>query len=219
MKKILCLILALAVAFTFAACTNNSGDDTNTVAPIEPTGTLEEIADKIYANAPSVEMAMGPAMEIDLADVDAANYYLGVASTDSIERAVFSEPMIGSIAYSMCLVKAKDGTDVEALKDEILNGVNYRKWLCVAAEKIAVVSCGNTIMMVMAQEEIVDDVCNSFALLCENTSTAPLTRAGEVQEEIPEGGIADMDIPADMPAYDGDTVGEEIPAEDGIVLA
>ncbi len=217
MKKILCLVLALSLVFAFAACSNNNEPE----APaFELTGTLEEIADSIYANTTTIEMAMGPAMEIDLTDVDGANYYLGVASTDSIERAVFSEPMIGSIAYSMCLVTAKEGADVEALKAEILEGVNYRKWLCVAAEKIAVTNCGNTILMVMAQEEIVDDVCNAFATITENNASAPLTRAGEVQEDIPvDGGVADMDIPAEMPAFDGDTIGEEIPAEDGIVLA
>lgn len=213
MKKIICLVLAMVMALSFAACNS---------APVELTGTLEEISDSIYANATAIEMAMGPAMEIDLADADAANYYLGVASTDSIERAVFSEPMIGSIAYSMCLVKAKADADIEALKAEILDGVNYRKWICVAAEKIAVVNCGSTIMMVMSTEEMVDDVCNAFSAVAQaaGAETAePLTKAGEVQEEIPEGGIADMEIPADMPAFDGETLGDEIPAEDGIVLA
>ena len=219
MKKILCIILALTVVFSFAACSVNT-DKAPEASSFGLQGTLEEITDSIYANVTTIEMAMGPATAIDLADVDAANYYLGVASTDAIESAVFSEPMIGSIAYSLCLVKAKEGADVEALKAEILEGVNYRKWMCVAAEKIAVSSCGNIILMVMAQEEIVDDVCNSFATLTENNATAPLTRAGEVQEDIPmDEGIADMDIPAEMPAFDGDTIGEEIPAEDGVVLA
>ena len=221
MKKILCLILAIALAFSLAACSNTSGNEDETTAPVELTGTLEEIADQIYANVTTIEMAMGPAMEIDLNDIDAAASYLGVSSTEAIERAVFSEPMIGSIPYSMCLVKAKEGADVEALKTEILEGVNYRKWLCVAAEKIAVTNCGSTILMVMAQEEIVDDVCNSFAALSNNTAAAPLTRAGEVQEDIPlDGGIADMEIPAEIPAFDGgETLGEEIPAEDGVVVA
>ena len=217
MKKLIAIMLAAIMVFAFAACSLNKEPE----APaFELTGTLEEIADQVIAGTTTIEMAMGPAMEIDLTDVDGANYYLGVASTDSIERAVFSEPMIGSIPFSMCLVTAKADADIEALKAEILEGVNYRKWLCVAAEKIAVTNCGNTILMVMAQEEIVDDVCNSFATITENTASAPLTRAGEVQEDIPaDEGVADMDIPADMPAFDGDTISEEIPAEDGVVLA
>ncbi len=217
MKKILCLILALTLTFALAACGGNTEPETPT---FELTGTLEEIADQIVAGTTTIEMGLGPATEIDLADVDGANYYLGVASTDSIERATFTEPMIGSIPFSMCLVTAKADADVEALKAEILEGVNYRKWLCVAAEKIAVTNCGNTILMIMAQEEIVDDVCNSFATLTQNNASAPLTRAGEVQEDIPfDEGVADMEIPADMPAFDGETAGEDMPAFDGEVYA
>lgn len=177
MKKIISIVLVLASVLAFAACGK------------EPvlTGTLEEIADQIYASATSVEMSMGPATEIDLADVDTANYYLGVASTDSIERAVFSEPMIGSIPYSLCLVKVKEGADEEALKNEILNGVNVRKWLCVAAEKVAVTSCDGVIMMVMADEATVDAICTAFAAITEENAAEPLTRAGEAQEELPLG--------------------------------
>ena len=217
MKKILCLILALTLTFALAACGGNTEPET---PAFELTGTLEEISDQIVAGTTTIEIGLNPAMEIDLADVDGANYYLGVASTDSIERATFTEPMIGSIPFSMCLVTAKADADVEALKAEILEGVNYRKWLCVAAEKIAVTNCGNTILMIMAQEEIVDDVCNSFATLTQNNASAPLTRAGEVQEDIPfDEGVADMEIPADMPAFDGETAGEDMPAFDGEVYA
>ena len=217
MKKILCILLAFSMIFAFAACGAKEDVEENAPINVNLTGTLEEIAAQIYAGTSTIEMMLMDPTEIDLADVDAANYYLGVASTDAIERAVFSEPMIGSIAYSMCLVKAKADADIEALKAEILEGVNYRKWMCVAAEKVSVVNCGDTIMMVMAQEEIVDDVCAQFAAVAASQGSevgAPLEKAGEVQEDIPADGVMDMDVPADMPAFDG----EEIPAEDGIML-
>lgn len=209
MKKILCLVLAFAMALSLAAC----GGNTEPEAPaFALTGTLEEIAEKIYANETLTdEMAIAPAMEIALDDVDGLTYNLGVASADSIERAVISEPMIGSIPYSLALVKAKEGADIEALKTEILNGVNYRKWLCVAAEKIAVVNCGDVIMMIMASEEIVDGILAAFSTVCEGNVSATLTRAGEVQEDIPFGEPVADDMPAAMP-------GEDMPLGDAITL-
>lgn len=212
MKKILCLVLAFAMALSLAACGGNTEPETPDVPAFELTGTLEEIANKIYANETATdEMAIMPATEIALDDIDGLTYNLGVASADAIERAVISEPMIGSIPYSLALVKAKEGADIDALKNEILNGVNYRKWLCVAAEKIAVVNCGNVIMMIMAGEEIVDGILNAFSTVCEGNATEPLTRAGEVQEDIPFGEPIEEDMPAAMP-------GEDMPLGDPITL-
>lgn len=212
MKKILCLILAFAMALSLAACGGNTEPETPDVPAFELTGTLEEISEKIYANETVTdEMSIMPAMEIALDDIDGLTYNLGVASADSIERAVISEPMIGSIPYSLALVKTKEGADVDALKNEILNGVNYRKWLCVAAEKIAVVNCGNVILMVMATEEIVDGIVTAFSTVCEGNAAEPLTRAGEVQEDIPFGEPIEEDMPAAMP-------GEDMPLGDPITL-
>lgn len=209
MKKILCLVLAFAMALSLAACGGNTEPE---VPAFELTGTLEEIADSIYANETATdEMAIAPAMEIDLTDMDGVTYNLGVASADSIERAVISEPMIGSIAYSLAIVKAKEGADIEALKNEILNGVNYRKWICVAAEKIAVTNCGNVIVMIMSSEEIVDGILNAFSTVCEGNATEALTKAGEVQEDIPFGEPIADDMPAAMP-------GEDMPLGDPITL-
>lgn len=197
MKKILCLVLAFAMALSLAACGGNTEPE---VPAFELTGTLEEIADKIYANETVTdEMSIMPATEMALEDVDGLTYNLGVASADAIERAVISEPMIGSIPYSLALVKAKEGADIDALKNEILNGVNHRKWLCVAAEKVAVVNCGNVIMMIMATEEIVDGILAAFSTVCEGNSAEPLTRAGEVQEELPFGEPIEEEMPLGDP--------------------
>ena len=195
MKKILCLVLAFAMALSLAAC--GAGNNEEPVTSFALIGTLEEISESIYANETVTdEISIMPATEIALDDIDGLTYNLGVASADAIERAVISEPMIGSIAYSLALVKVKEGADIEALKNEILNGVNYRKWLCVAAEKIAVVNCGDVILMVMATEEIVDGITAAFSTVCKGYVSEVLTRAGEVQEDIPYGEPIEEDMPA-----------------------
>lgn len=177
MKKILAVILALAAVLSLAACNS-----------VQLEGTLEEISKQVLDNTTTIEMMLGDPMEIDLTDVDVAKYYIGVDPTDKVERAVFTEPMIGSIPFSLCLVKAAEGADVDALKNEILEGVDYRKWICVAAEKVLVTNCGDTILMIMSTEEIVDDVYNAFNTVAMEKAEEPVTKAGEVMEQ-PELGI------------------------------
>ncbi len=218
MKKIIAILLALAAVLSLAACGNNSGTtetETTTSAPAyELTGSLEDIANQIIEKTTKIEMMLMPPTEVDFSDVEAAQYYIGVDPTGKVAKAVFVEPMIGSIPFSMCIIEGAEGAKIEDLKNEILEGVNYRKWVCVAAEKVLVSSCGNKILMIMSTEEIVDDVYSAFLTITQNSASAPITKAGEVNEEPPVdggvaddmGGIADMEIPADMPAYDGETL-------------
>ena len=206
MKKIIAIILALAAILSLAACGGNTNSDETTTTTQAPAaqleGTLEEISSKILENTTKIEMMLGEPMAIDFSDVEVAKYYIGVDPTDKVEKAVFTEPMIGSIPFSMCLIEAKDGVDLEALKNEILESINLRKWVCVSAEKAIVSNCGNTILMVMTTEEMADDVYNAFGIVASGNASPALTRAGEVNEEPPVDGEADMDAPAAMPGED-----------------
>ena len=206
MKKIIAIILALAAILSLAACGGNTNSDETTTTTQAPAaqleGTLEEISSKILENTTKIEMMLGEPMAIDFSDVEVAKYYIGVDPTDKVEKAVFTEPMIGSIPFSMCLIEAKDGVDLEALKNEILDSINLRKWVCVSAEKAIVSNCGNTILMVMTTEEMADDVYNAFGIVASGNASPALTRAGEVNEEPPVDGEADMDAPAAMPGED-----------------
>lgn len=200
MKKIIAFLLAAAVLASFAGCSKTpSGDETTAPAPettaaqASLTGTLEEINDKIYEKTTKVEMMLAPAAEIEITNADSLKYYLGISSADSIERATFSEPMISSIAYSMCLVKVKEGADVEKLKSDILSGVDYRKWICVAAEKLVAASCGDVVMFVMGSEEIADDVYNAFNEVCGGAASAAMTQQGEL---VDDGGSIEDQMPA-----------------------
>ena len=216
MKKAIAILLALVSILSFAACGNNADTETTTQAPettkapeatADPSaqldGDLIEIGTKIIENTSTIEFALYEPKEIVLSDIEAAKSFIGVDPTDKVEKAVFVDPQIGVQPFSLCLVKPAEGVDVEALTNEILEGVNYRKWMCVAAEKVLVSNCGDTILMVMASEEIVDDVYNAFNIVASGNASPALTKAGEVQEEPPvDGGEADMNAPAAMPGED-----------------
>lgn len=117
--------------------------------------SLEEIMDAIYSNITS-EMPMIFNSEIPK---DSTSYYFGVENMD-IEEALASES-VRSIAYSVCLARVKDGTDMDALKKEIKENVNPNKWICVGVEpeNVLVDNIGNLVILVMTNsgpQEIMD---------------------------------------------------------------
>ena len=150
MKKLIALVMALVLMLSFAACGAAEGGKTIS-------GTLPEIIDNIYAAADlDAETrdfvdsdVYGPVtMEID---AESMIYYFGVEIPDA-EEAVFSEPMMNANPFSVCLVRVKDGTDVEALKKDIKANADPRKWICVGVEDsdVRVESIGNVVLLVMA---------------------------------------------------------------------
>lgn len=150
MKKLIALVMALVLMLSFAACGAAEGGKTIS-------GTLPEIIDNIYAAADLdadtrdfVDSDVyGPVtMEID---AESMIYYFGVEIPDA-EEAVFSEPMMNANPFSVCLVRVKDGTDVEALKKDIKANADPRKWVCVGVEDsdVRVESIGNVVLLVMA---------------------------------------------------------------------
>lgn len=151
MKKIIALLMTLVMVLSFAACGAGAADS-KTVS-----GTLPEIIDKIYAAA-DLDAETRDFVDSDIygpvtmeMDAESMIYYFGVDIPDA-EEAVFSEPMMNANPFSVCLVRVKDGTDVEALKKDIKANADPRKWVCVGVEDsdVRVESIGNVVLLVMA---------------------------------------------------------------------
>ena len=162
MKKVLAIVLALVVVIAaFAAC---GGEKAPEVTPYE--GTFEELATKLYEANP-VEFMVVPSMEIDLADPDALMMYTGLESAEGITEAAWSESMLGAQPYSMVLVRVAEGADMEAIKNAMFNGINTRKWICVDANELRVVSSADLIMLCMVGTEfatgLADKMVEAFA--------------------------------------------------------
>ena len=122
---------------------------------------LTVLVDQIYKGV-SIEMPMLMTQELDMTDAETVKYFTGLENIDDIEYVVASEPMMSSQAYSLVLVKAKDGADVESMKQQMLNNIDTRKWICVEAEKVYVTNYNNLICLVMSNEEAASKVHNSF---------------------------------------------------------
>lgn len=182
MKKITAILLSVIMLISLASCSKKDDEDKNDAVTPSYAGTLEELSEKIYEKNP-VEFAVAPTQEIDLANGDTMSYYLGISDSSEIERAVYSETMMGSQAYSLCLVKVKENANISELKNSIFENVNQRKWICVAANNLIVTSSGNVIMMVMVDsqlsETLAHEMADSFAEIVGGEDTGRLSRTEE----------------------------------------
>lgn len=151
MKKMISMLLALVMVFGLTAC-GGSAEPEETVPAISVEGTMEELLNKVIEIQP-VEF-MGGAMTLDLTDTSEDGLwmiqnYTGLDNADSITEAAFYEPMMGSIPYSMVMVRAKDDLGIKTLAEAMKTGIDPRKWICVEADDLQVVSYGDVVMLIM----------------------------------------------------------------------
>ena len=136
---------------------NNKKDEPKEeVKPSAPAGSPSKIIDKIYAKkAVSLPVAT---TELDLSDGEMFTAITGLASSDKVKEAAYSESMMGSQAYSLVVVRVKKSKDASAVADEMLNGINPAKWICVEADDVRVAAYDNLVMLIMVSSQLKDTV-------------------------------------------------------------
>ena len=176
MKKIFAMLLALAMLFSFAACGGAAKPTEPTTAPTEAVknveGSMEELLNKVVEIQP-VEF-MGGTMPIDLTDTTEdglwnIKYNTGLDNADNITDAAVFGPMMGSIAYSMVMVRVAEGADVKAVAEGMKTGIDPRKWICVEADDLQVVSYGDVVMLIMVESangQTSQSFVDAFAQVC-----------------------------------------------------
>lgn len=159
MKKLVSLALAAALSLSlFAGCGGKNASQP-TEAPTPSTeapkanveGTMEELLNKIVEVNP-VEF-MGGTMSIDLTDTSedglwAIKSYTGLDSAEGLTDAAFFEPMMGSKAFSMVMVRTTEA-DTKAVAENMKAGIDPRKWICVEANDIKAAGYGDVVMFIM----------------------------------------------------------------------
>ena len=144
MKKFMTLFLCAVMVLTLVAC-GKSGNGGNKEGD---TMDLTAMVDKLYEGIKADNMPMVMTQEVP------AEAFEGVFFIPAVDGAqgVMSEPMMSSVAWSVCLLRVADGTDVEAVRADIEKNVNPAKWQCVEATSVDVIANGNTILLAMTGE-------------------------------------------------------------------
>ena len=137
--------------------------------PAAPSGSPSDIIDKIYAKK-TVELPLGTT-ELDLSDGEMFTAVTGLASSDKVKEAAYSESMIGSQAYSMVVVRVKKSKDATTVADEMLNGINPAKWICVEADDVRVAAYDDLVMLIMVSSQLEEtvtgrEIVSAFKKVC-----------------------------------------------------
>ena len=146
MKKLIAMILVLAMAVAMVACGKKAADKT----PLA--GTMEENVLKVMEIAP-VEF-MGGLYPIDLADTSedglwAIQSFTGLSDASKITDLAVYESMIGAQAFSLVMVRTAEGVDAKAVAQEMKDNIDPRKWICVCADEVMVAGYSDTVMFIM----------------------------------------------------------------------
>ncbi|WP_313340205.1 hypothetical protein [Sedimentibacter sp.] len=155
MKKIHLIILTLIMVISFTAC-QSKDVDTDPIKNSNLEGNLESILDKIYETADisdSFRDFIKDGLQTTEITAENAGYFLGKDDIE-FESAIASEPIMSASAYSLCLVRVKEGADIEKIKAEIKENTDPMKWVCVGVDpnNVIVDNIGDVIVLIMSDD-------------------------------------------------------------------
>lgn len=151
------LILLAVISFIIFILVSGSGKKGN----VETPKNVNDIINTINKNNKNVLPEL-ETIKVDIKNIDEVTSYTGLKTNDGIESIVVSEPLVTAQAYSVAIVRVKDNADVEKIKQEMLDNIDMRRWICVSAEQLYITNSGNVIFSVMADKDVAKAVYNDF---------------------------------------------------------
>lgn len=193
MKKqnifIIGLILLAAISFIIFILVSGSGNKVS-VDKAKDIKDINDVINTINKNNKDVLPEL-ETMKVDIKNIDEVTSYTGLKTNDDIESIVVSVPLITAQAYSVAIVRVKDNADVEKIKQEMLDNIDMRRWICVSAEQLYITNSGNVIFSVMADKDIAKAVYNDFKKYVNNNIGKELEKSNNEEN---------TELPPEMPA-------------------
>ena len=172
---VILVIAAIAVGVFFLV---KNKDEKNAVK-LETEQEMKDLIDKMYENLagklPSLQT-----YDVSKDNKDEVSMYTGLKDTNNVDKIVVSEPMMNAQAYSLVMVKTTKGADIEAMKQEMIDNIDVRKWICVSAEKVYVTNYKDVIFLVMSDDEWAKPVYDEFKNLVGGKVGKELVRTEEI---------------------------------------
>ena len=180
------LILLAVISFIIFILVSGSGNKGSVETPKD----INDIINTINKNNKNVLPEL-ETMKVDIKNIDEVTSYTGLKTNDGIESIVVSVPLITAQAYSVAIVKVKDNADVEKIKQEMLDNIDMRRWICVSAEQLYITNSGNVIFSVMTDKDIAKAVYDDFKKYVNNNIGKELEKSNDEEN---------IELPPEMPA-------------------
>ena len=184
---VIAVIVVLAIIVGVVVWNNQKSNEGTT---IETASQMKEMFKSIY-NKLGDELPDLETQKIDVSDASMVKAYTGLQSNENVETIVVSEPSMSSQAYSAVAVKVKAGANVENMKQEMLDNIDMAKWICVSASNLYITNSGNTIFMVMSDEDWAKPVYEAFKEYVNNNIGKELEKVSDEE---------DIELPPELPA-------------------
>lgn len=208
MKKIISLLLIVGMlAAVLVSCGNSDPNNTTgSSETTESTGKPEEVKNTDYSvedlmnkviesiggkvttiaeyDGSEFEIMLSGPTHFSVSDANEGKYYSGISESASLveDDAVWNENvMMGGEPFSMVIVKLKDAKDGDKVKEEMLGGVNMRKWVCRNAEYLITVNNGNYVLMVMCSKATCEKIADAFDNVLEEKSGTRLEKEFDME--------------------------------------
>ena len=182
---VIAIIAIIAIVGVVIVKNNNNTTNGGTSVKIESGKDMKSMLKSIYSENKDVLPEL-ETEEIDVSNSDLVTSYTGIQSTGNVESLVVLEPLMSSQAYSAVALKVKSNANIETVKEEILNNVDMRKWICVSAEKLYITSYNNIIFAVMSDEDWAKPVYDGFKKYVNNKNGKELEKTAEEDIELPD---------------------------------
>ncbi len=186
-----CLIGGLVIlAGVIFVLTSNKESKTNET--LQTSEDIKKMLKTIYKNLAN-ELPELTTEEINLKESELVESLTGLKSTDDINTLVVSEPVMGSQALEVAVIKTKEKADITSMMQNIKDNVNMSRWICVSAEKLYIVNSGDVIFMVMGDNDWAKSIYDEFVKYMDNKVEETLEK-GATLEELPDeynGAVAE----------------------------
>lgn len=201
-KILVPIVIVIAIVVGVVLFFNNAKPKSN-LPEITSGQDLVALVNKIYEGK-TENLPMLDTQVLDFVNTpETAQYATDIEDFSNIEYAVASLPMMNAQAYSLTILKVKDGANVEEVAKMVNEKAQLNKWVCVCADKVLTTSSGNVVFSIMSNAETAQTIYDSFKEMAGGIGEE-YVREFE-QPEMPEDMMPGDLLPEDMvPAADGD---------------